>query len=304
MGVRGFYRTIFFKMCQIYSKCLKDRPADMVMHVLCSFYFYYVHRYWPNFSNPKSFSEKIFDRMLSDRSQFLTMLSDKLLVRDYVSSKVGAKYLVPLIWYGERLDNIPFHIFPNTFVIKANHGCSYNIIVKDKCHFQQNAAVIKLEQWLNENFCTDKFLGVAWAYKNIKPMILVEEFLDDGGRVPIDYKFFCYSGKASFIQMNFDRFGDAYEKFFDVDFNPLNLWQGTKQYTGKVIPPKNYQEMIRVAECLADNMDFIRVDLYNVGGCVYFGEMTCYPAGGIVRFIPRAYDFEFGSLWKRNYGLI
>jgi len=98
--------------------------------------------------------------------------------------------------------------------------------------------------------------------------------------------------------MNFDRFGDPYEKTLDRDFNALNLWQGTKQYPGVILRPDNYEEMIRIAESLAGNLDFIRVDLYNVGGKIFVGEMTCYPGGGMIKWIPRKYDYFLGSKWK------
>jgi hypothetical protein len=206
--------------------------------------------------------------------------------------------LIPLLWSGDNPEEIPFEQLPLKFVIKATHGCKYDIIVKDKTQMDQTKARLQLKKWLGENFCQDKFLGTEWAYKNIKPSIIVESFLDDNGNVPVDYKFLCFSGRAEFLQMNFDRFGDASEKFFDRDFNPLDLWNGTRQYQGKVVRPDNYEGMIRVAESLSRDLDFIRVDLYSVGGRIYVGELSCYPSGASDQFIPRKYDFLFGEKWK------
>jgi hypothetical protein len=162
----------------------------------------------------------------------------------------------------------------------------------------RDKAVRQLKRWLSENFGRDRVLGTAWAYKNITPAIMVEEFLEENGNVPLDYKFFCFSGRAEFIQMNFDRFGDAWEKTLDREFMPLDLWQGTRQYEGEISRPNNFAKMIRVAETLSEGLDFIRVDMYNVRDRLYVGELSCYPGGGRIRFIPRKYDFILGEKWK------
>ena len=295
----GIYGNLYMRLCRTYARYrLGDKPADSVMRFLNRVDFWRVHRYWPRFKNPRSFSEKVYSRLLFDRDPQWTLISDKLLVRDYVASKVGNQYLVPLLWKGDRPEDIPFDELPLKFVIKANHGCKYNIIVKDKTHLNKANAIIKLNKWLDENYCTDKFLGTGWAYKNIKPIIIVESFIENNGKVPEDYKFFCYSGQAEFIQVSFDRFGDATERILDRNFNPLDLYNGQKLYPGRVKRPDNYEDMLKLAESLALGFDFIRVDLYSVGGRLYFGELTCYPAGGRAIFIPRKYDFLFGEKWK------
>jgi hypothetical protein len=294
----GLYKFLYMPLCRYYAqKFLGDKPADSIMSFLCSLSFWKVHRYWPHLKKPRSFEEKLLHRMLFDRNPRWTVLSDKLSVREYVAEKVGKEYLIPLLWAGNRPEEIPFDELPSKFMIKANHGCGYNIIVKDKDQIDKKMIILKLKQWLNENFCMDKYLGTAWAYKNIKPAIIVESFLDNNGDIPTDYKFFCFLGRAEFLQMNFDRFGDPYEKTFDRYFHPLDLWQGTKQYPGKVECPDNYEEMIRVSESLAIDFDFIRVDLYNVNSRIYFGELTCYPGGGNVHWVPSEYDFLLGKKW-------
>jgi hypothetical protein len=275
-----------------------DEPADQVMRCLCSLDFCVVRGYRPNFKNPRSFEEKLCARMLFDRDPRWTVLSDKWLVRDYVASKLGVECLIPLLWQGDNPEEIPFDELPSMFVIKTNHGCGYNIIVKDKTKLNQRKTRQQLKKWLGENFCQSRYLGTEWAYKNIKPTIIVESFIEENGNVPLDYKFFCFSGRVEFLQMNFDRFGNSFEKTFDREFNPLDLWQGTKQYPGKVVRPGNYGDMVRMAESLAQNLDFIRVDQYNVGGRIYIGELTCYPGGGRIKWIPRKYDFLLGEKWK------
>lgn len=293
-------KRMLFPVIRFHARALKDRPADAAMRFLSALVFWVVHRYWPRLKSPRSFSEKILSRMLFDRDPKWTALSDKLRVRDYVERKVGMRYLIPLLWTGYDPEEIPFDQLPMKFVIKTNHGCGYNVIVHDKTKLDLLLTKAHLKDWLSENFCQDKYFGAEWAYKNIRPTIMVESFLDDDGRVPLDYKFFCYQGKAKFLQMNFDRFGDPYEKFFDRDFNPLDFWNGTKQYPKRVPRPDNYEELIHLAEAVSEGIDFIRVDLYDLSNRIYVGELTCYPAGATVPFVPRSYDFLFGENWNKT----
>ena len=276
---------------------LGDRPADLLYIFLCSLKFWAEHRYWPHIKKPRSFSEKIFHRMLFDRNPLWTLLSDKMRVRDYVSSKLDSNILVPLLWHGKDPNQIPFDELPTSFVIKTNHACGFNILVNNKNHLNKEQTKRHLKEWLSLNFTYSTFLGMSWAYKNIEPEILIEAFLEDNGRVPLDYKFFCFSGRAECIQVSFDRFGDASERILDRDFKALDLWWGLKLYTGKIVPPDNYSELLEVAELLSQGLNFIRVDLYSVGGRTYFGEMTCYPAGGLARLVPRKFDFVWGNKW-------
>lgn len=299
MNLTGkLFKFLYTQFCRMYAKhILHDKPADKIYSMLCKFYFCYIHLYWPDFDKPKTISEKIWNRMLYDRDPRLTLVSDKLRVREYVSEKEGSKHLIPMIWRGDKPADVPFDELPQPFVIKLNHGCAYNIIVQDKAQLDIPNIKKQLEKWISVNFCQDTFTGTAWAYANIKPSIIVESFIGDHGQAPIDYKFFCYAGRAEFILMTFDRFGSLTEKHFNRNFQPLDLWNGAPQYSGKITKPANYDEMLHLADSLAQGFDFIRVDLYSVGGRIYFGELTCYPAGGMARFIPKEYDFIFGEKW-------
>jgi hypothetical protein len=275
------YTKLLKPLCRSYSRyILGDKQADMIYRSLCIPTFLNEHHYWPHFRNPRTFSEKIWNRMF------------------YVAKKTESKYLIPLLWSGGNAEDIPFDGLPEKFVIKANHGCGYNIIVQNKTQLDKAKTKKQLSTWLEENFCLDKFLGTAWAYKNIKPVIMIEQFLNDNGQVPKDYKFFCYAGRAEFVQLSFDRFGDASERLLDRNFRPLDAWNGLKLYEGDIIKPNNYNEMLDLADSLALGFDFIRIDLYSVGSQIYVGELTCYPAGGIARFVPQKYDYIFGEKWK------
>lgn len=294
------FKMFYMPVCRVYARCiLGNEPADRVMRILCSVDFYRINKYWPNFIQPRRFYEKVWYRQLYERNQKFTMISDKFRVRDYVIDKVGSNYLIPLLWHGDEPEDIPFDKLPQKFVIKANHGCGYNIIVQKKSQLDIPQVKKQLKKWLNENFCQDKFLGTEWAYRNIKPHIIIEAFLEENGKAPLDYKLFCFSGRMEFFKIDFDRFEGHSEVFFDKKLNRLDLFEyGLKRYQGQIDLPHNFDKIIRVAESLSAEFDFIRVDLYNVGDKIYFGELTCYPSGGTARFVPEEYDFIFGKKWK------
>lgn len=297
--ISGLYRFIYMPLCRTYVRWfVGDEPADSVLCNLAEFHFWRYHGYWPHFRNPRSFEEKVCARMLFDRNPLWTTLCDKLRVREYVKRRSCGQYLVPILWEGEDPDHIPFEELPSRFVIKATHGCGYNIIVKDHAQLDHKGTRKRLRRWLRQNFCQDMYIGTEWGYRNIHPTIIIEAFIGDDDNVPIDYKFFCFNGRVEYVLMNFDRFGSHSKEIVDRDFNPTGLQRGQQRHQGKATIPNNYGEMITVAETLAQNIDFIRVDLYNISRRIYFGELTCYPGAGIIPFIPRSQDFAWGEKWK------
>ena len=301
--ITGLYKLLYMPICRSYAWHLGgDKPPDPVLYCLWGLHFWKVHGYWPQYKIPRSFSEKVWNRMLYDRDPRWTMFSDKLRVRDYVARIVDGKYLVPLLWNGSEPEDIPFEDLPMKFVIKTNHGADFNIIVRDKMQLDQTHTKLTLKKWLGENYCKDHQVGMEWGYKNIKATIIVETFLDDNGSLPVDYKFMCYSGQAQFVQVDRDRYTkDHTRTFLDRDFNRLPFEYGKKLYPGELLRPDNYREMLQLAESLAAEFDLIRVDLYNVGGRLYVGELTCYPGGGVIKFTPRKYDFLLGEKWDMEY---
>lgn len=297
--INGLFKVFYWPICRAYSRRLGDRPADAIFRFLCSLYFFSVFRFWPNFVNPRRFSEKVWTHQLQDRDPNLTIISDKLLVRDYVASRIGTKYLIPLLWTGEDPEDIPFDELPNKFVIKANHGCGYNIIVTDKMNLNKEEVRNQLNKWLSENFAQDKYLGIAWGYKNIRPHIIIESFINDNGTVPVDYKFWCFDGQIGFVSLHFDRLENHSTLSFNRDFKPgggLNF--GLPLYSGKYKAPSNYKEIVNVVESLAATYNFIRVDMYIINNNIYFGELTPYPGGVSTRFEPLQQDYLLGDMWK------
>lgn len=253
---------------------------------------------WPRLLRPRTFNEWIIRRMLFDRNPRLTMFADKCEVRQYVRERVGDKYLTQLYLVAESPEQIDFDRLPDRFVVKTTHGCGWNILVENKEKVDDQQIKHQCAQWLQQNYYD---LGREWCYKNIRPRILVEEYLgNDRGEPPYDFKFFCFGGIARLVQVDVGRFGNHQRDFYDMDWNRLPVKKGYCDNLPVPLPvPDSLEEMVRVAQALAQGTDFVRVDLYNVNGRVYFGELTNYPGGGSTDFEPEEYAVLFGSYWPR-----
>lgn len=296
--VNGVFKLFYWPICRAYARYLGDRPADAMLRILCLPQFWRVNRFWPNFLQPNRFTEKLWSFQLHNRSPKLTMVMDKLCVRDYVAEKVGSEYLIPLLWSGEKPEEIPYDDLPHNFVIKANHGCDFNIIVNDKMELERKKVETRLNKWLGINFGQDTYLGIAWGYKNIKPTIIIESFIGENFKAPADYKFYCFNGKVDLLTLHFDRFEDHKTRSFDRNFEPREFRYDFESWNGECQKPSNFEEMVRVAESLAEGFDFMRVDLYSTENRIYFGELTPYPGGVATKFLPTSEDDHLGEKWK------
>lgn len=250
--------------------------------------------------NPKSFNEKIQWRILRDRQEKYTILADKYKVRDYVKEKIGEKYLIKLLGVYERPEDIDYDKLPNKFVLKCNHDSGSVIICKDKSTFNKKEATRKLKFFLKRSFY---YSTREWHYKDIKPLIICEEFLClKNGNIPEDYKIYVFNRKDKtevFIQVEEDRFGDHRRGVYDEQWNLLPLERVLKnpKYNRK---PNNLKQMIFLSKELSKEFEFVRVDFYEIENKLYFGELTFTPAAGLTKFTPDEWDYKFGDMWEIN----
>ncbi len=247
-------------------------------------------------ANPQRFTEKLFRRMIAvnrgEHPEF-TSLADKYAVRAYVASKVGEEYLIKLLWHGEDPNAIPFDSLPTEYVIKSNHACHQVIVVKgdaDRTDIQR-----RVSGWLKTNFY---WANREFQYYHIKPRVLIEEFLtNQDGECPLDYRFWCFGGHPEVIQMG-NHAHDNINSFFDTEWNLLDLYYREGALRPHLSKPKNLDEMKSIASRLSAPFDFVRVDLYNIDGRIYFGELTFTPAGGGIQFRPESWDVKLGEKWR------
>jgi len=251
-----------------------------------------------NLMNPVEFNEKIQWYKVFYRKKTLTQLSDKYEVRSFIEEKIGVNYLNELYGVYDNPYDIPFDSLPEKFVIKATHASGYNLIVKNKAELNIPRAKNKFKKWLsiNQYYRT----GQEWAYKNITPRLVVEAYIEEEGRsAPSDYKFYCFNGKAKFIKLHIDRLSTHREGFYDLNFEPCpftkvkDLEPPSEQEM--LEKPDNLKDMIAIAETLASDFPFVRVDLYSVQNRIIFGEMTFYPSDGRKDFYPDKYNKVIGD---------
>jgi TupA-like ATPgrasp len=255
------------------------------------------HGAFPRLRDPQTFSEKIAHRKIFDRRPLLTQCADKYAVRKFVASRLGPDVLTKLYCATKNPSEIPFAELPDKFVIKPTHGSGWVRIVTDKSQMDIAEIVRACEAWLSESFYER---GSEWAYKNVEPRILVEEYIEDGSgdKAPIDYKMFVFDGKVALIQADVARFSTHRRGFYDKDWNEIDVRLRHPPVISPVPRPKRLAEMIQAAEKLCRDIDFIRADFYETEHKIYFGELTATPGSGLERFDPVAFDAYLGSLWK------
>lgn len=247
--------------------------------------------------NPKTYSEKITWRKVFDRNPLFPVVQDKLRARDYAREMLGDKeaeeILVPLYFVTGDPEKIPFDTLPDRYVIKANHGCGWMILVEDGRKVDRRAVVRRCRKWLKTTYGKRR---MEWAYSQMKPQVYGEEYLVENGKVPTDYKFLVFGGKVRLVYAYYDRFGEPSEAFFDEKGRRLYIAAKHEAESGLELP-SNFGKMAAIAERLASPFDYLRVDLYSFGGKIRLGEMTVYPGSGTYPY-PRHMDDLLGSFWK------
>lgn len=254
-----------------------------------------------NLKNPQRFTEKLQIYKLKYRNPIMLQCTDKYTVRDYVAKKGLSNILIPLIGVYNSIKEINFEMLPNQFVAKTSDGGGGNqvFICRDKNLITEQKFIDILNGWLSQPK-PKKQVGREWAYENSQPRrIIIEEFITDGinNEVP-DYKFFCFSGKIGFVYGISDRQCGQSAKIgiYNRDFCKIDVYRTDERPQELPLPkPVNYDLMIKIAEQLSSDFPEVRVDLYNINGQIYFGELTFYDGSGYMGFEPDSFDFEAGS---------
>lgn len=254
---------------------------------------------WPNLKHPQTFNEKIqWMRLHDDSDSRKTLLVDKYLVRDWIREKIGDQYLIPLIGVWDSVDDIGFSQLPEKFVLKANHGSGWNIIVKDKKSLNIKDTKKKLQKWLSINYGKS---SLEPQYINVPPKIIAEEYIENSIGELLDYKIHCYGGEPQYIQCMTGRASHAtlQEKIYDLNWNELPFVQNYPRYAGDITKPADLPQLVGLARKLSKDFNYVRVDFYVLDdGSIKFGEMTFTPGAGVGTWNLPEYNLEFGKLIK------
>lgn len=259
-------------------------------------------KYYLNFrkkldlDNPQTFNEKLQWLKLYDKHEEYTQMVDKYEAKKYVASIIGEEYIIPTLGVYDSFDEINFDELPSQFVLKCTHNSGGIIICRDKASLDILQTKKRMENWLKINpFWKNR----EYPYKNIKPRIIAEQYMEDESGYELkDYKFFCFDGEAKYIFVATDRGKEGEETkfdFFDMDWNHLPFTNGHPNSSKSINKPDNFEKM-RVLSCeLSKGIPHVRVDLYNINGKIYFGELTFYHWSGLMPFVPEKWDYEFGN---------
>lgn len=253
-------------------------------------------------SNPHRFTEKIQWIKAFHSTPEYGRLADKYLVREYVAERVGEKHLVGLINVWDDADSIDFRSLPSAFAMKATHGSGWNVVVPSRDGFDERHARQRLRRWLSLDY------GLTGTYErhysHCVPRIIAEEYMEEFGGGLYDYKIHCFGGKPMFIQCIGDRDFVRHtgcQRHFDLHWNDLGwTFEDYPQFPYDVPAPEKLDEMIGMASALSAGLPYVRVDLYNLGDRVLFGEMTLTPASGLYPYqgtwtVER--DIELGGMF-------
>lgn len=247
-----------------------------------------------NLKKPNGFCEKLNWLKVNNIHPEYTDLVDKIKVREYVEKKLGEDICFPIYGSWEKYEDIDFDKLPEKFVLKCNHDSGSVKIIKDKSLIDHKELSKFFKSRLKINPYT---LGREYPYKNVKPMIMAERFMTPDGEGDInDYKFFCFNGKPEIMFIATERSTDCKFDFYDMEFNHLDLENIHPSCGRELEKPAMFDEMKELAAKLSEGMKFVRIDLYQINGKIYFGEFTFFHGGGFWLFEPYSWEEKLGSL--------
>lgn len=251
--------------------------------------------YWMNWDNPQTFCEKLQWLKVYDRHPEYTKMVDKVASKEYVAGIIGEEYIIPTLSIYNTAEEINFDKLPNQFVLKCTHDSGCIVVCRDKSKLDIEAARKKLSKGLKRTYIIQ---NREYPYENVPRRIIAEQYMEDESGYELkDYKFFCFDGEPRMIQLDFDRFTQHKKNLYTLEWELLPFSFNYPSHPECIFPkPDGLEKMIALARILSKGIPFVRVDLYNINGRIYFGELTFFPASGVGRFTPHEWDYKLGEL--------
>ena len=249
-----------------------------------------------DWKHPRTFNEKLQWLKLHDRNPLYPTLVDKYQVKKWVAERIGEQHVIPSMAVYQSVDEIDLDKLPDQFVLKCNHDSGSVVICRDKSSFDLDAAKRKLNDALRQNFYWE---AREWAYKNVKPLVFAEQYLEDGAqkdsRDLLTYKFLCFDGIPNLMYVTV-KGTEIWENYYDLDFNPLDIKRDFPMNPNMIPEPSCFEQMKDIAATLSKGFKHVRIDLYEVEGEVYFSEFTFYDWGGLMKLKPIEWDMRLGEM--------
>lgn len=276
----------------------KLSPISYVKHQ-----YKYITHHKLNLKNPVRYTEKLqyLRLFVYPKNPLVSKAAGRAGVREYLTEKSFEKYLIPIYGVFDKFDDIDFDKLPDQFVMKCTHACAFNQIVLNKTIFNKEESRKKFNKWLKTNYGKKT---VERHYSPIKPQIIIEKYLGSAEKLPVEYKIHVFNGKAKYMYVVTGRGKDIRYNNYYIDWTPFDgaQFNGWKKREEGVPVPSNWKEMVQLAEEMAKDFPFVRVDLYNIDGKIYFSELTFTPAKGTLIFDDDKADYEIGEwLDIKNY---
>lgn len=271
---------------------------------LAKFIYFSIFKRRLNLKNPKDLNEKINWLKFNSDTSMWSKLADKYRVREYILEKGMPELLTKLYGVWENADDIDFNLLPEKFVLKTNHGCGDVIIVRDKTKINTSEIKATLNRSLKNRYGK---IQAEPHYLKIKPCIIAEELLQNDlpniSSSIIDYKVFCFNGKANHILCFYNRTKQTVMvENHDLEWRFHPEWhRENHHYLGgnnQIPKPKSLNQLIETAEKLAEGFPQVRVDLYIANNKIYFGEMTFTSMGGYMTYYTPDFLLRTGMLIK------
>lgn len=256
----------------------------------------YITHHPLNLKNPTRYTEKLqyLRLFVYPHDELVTKCAGRVTVRDYVVEKGYKDNLIPVIGVYDHFDDINFDKLPESFVMKCSHASGFNEIVRHKQDMNIEISRKNFNKWLKTNYGN---MTMEKQYSPIKPQIIIEQFIGELDTLPTEYKIHVFNGVARSMYVVTGRGVDIRYNNYYIDWTPFDgsQFNGWKKRDVKLPIPENWNEMVKMAETLSAPFPFVRLDLYNINGKIYFSEMTFTPAKGTLILDDDKCDFEMGK---------
>lgn len=255
--------------------------------------FKYIHGFNPDIRNPRTYTERMCALMCEPLDPRKTLYADKIAVKPQIAA-LFPDIVIPTLWTGHDIREAPLERLPRPFVIKSNHSTATTIFVRPGDALDIDQIHAQTTEWLERSHGD----GTGERhYVDIPPTLLIEPMIGDGRHAPPDYKFFTMRGRVRLLQVDVDRGVDHRRALFFPNGQPLDVQFLYPRPDDAPALPSNLADMVAIAERIGEEFEFARVDLYNVEGRIWFGEVTFVPEANSGKFTPREFDRTLGDLW-------